>query len=76
MVNSVFTLLRIILGDFDFPGMVKSQPILGPLYFVTYVLAIFFILLVSANFVILTISIIQKKIDQGLVVKIRCPMWY
>ena len=49
MVNSIFTLLRIILGDFNFPSMVQAQPILGPLYFVTYVLAIFFILLVSAK---------------------------
>jgi hypothetical protein len=60
MVNSVFTLLRIILGDFDFPGMVKSQPILGPLYFVTYVLAIFFILLVSDNFLILIVLLNPK----------------
>ena len=22
------------------------------------------------------VSVIQEKIDQGLVVKIRCPMWY
>ena len=51
MVNSIFTLLRIILGDFDFPSMAKSQPILGPCYFVTYVLAIFFILLVKTFFV-------------------------
>ena len=49
MVNSIFTLLRIILGDFDFEGMAKSQPILGPTYFVSYALAIFFILLVSRN---------------------------
>ena len=63
MVNSIFTLLRIILGDFDFPSMAKSQPILGPCYFVTYVLAIFFILLVKILFcydILLKTNIIVK----------------
>ena len=46
IVESIFTLLRIILGDFDFPGMRAAQPALGPFYFFTYVIFIFFILLV------------------------------
>lgn len=43
--DSIFTLLRIILGDFDFPGMVHAQPELGPMYFFSYVVSVFFILL-------------------------------
>ena len=43
----IFTLLRIILGEFDFAGMMASQPILAPWYFFAYVIFIFFILLVS-----------------------------
>ena len=51
IVESVFTLLRIILGDFDFPGMRAAQPALGPLYFFTYVVGIFFILLVRFSII-------------------------
>ena len=51
-MESVFTLLRIILGDFDFPGMRAAQPALGPFYFFTYVIFIFFILLVRYHSVL------------------------
>ena len=46
LTDSVFTLLRTILGDFDFPAMNKAEPVLGPLFFMGYVLSIFFVLLV------------------------------
>ena len=52
MVNSGFTLLRIILGDFqeNLQLMITVQPVLGPTYFLSYVLVIFFILLVRSGF--------------------------
>jgi len=43
--SSSFTLLRALLGDFDFPAMYKAQPIYGPMFFVFYIFACFFILL-------------------------------
>lgn len=42
---SVFTLLRLILGDFDFDAMRQSSRIMGPVFFVSYVFVVFFILL-------------------------------
>jgi polycystin 2 len=38
-------LLRIILGDFDFQSLEKASPFFGPLYFITYVFFVFFVLL-------------------------------
>ena len=40
-----FTLFRIILGDFDFPTLESSSKILGPIYFLSYVFFVFFVLL-------------------------------
>ena len=46
LTDAVFTLLRTILGDFNFRGMVRAQPLLGPAFFTVYVLVVFFVLLV------------------------------
>jgi len=43
--NSIFTLFRIILGDFDFHSLEEANRILGPLYFILYVFFVFFVLL-------------------------------
>uniref|UniRef100_A0A8C8DTY3 Polycystin-2 n=1 Tax=Oryzias sinensis TaxID=183150 RepID=A0A8C8DTY3_9TELE len=43
--GSVFTQFRIILGDFDFFEIKEANPVLGPIYFITFVLFIFFILM-------------------------------
>ncbi|XP_065832466.1 polycystin-2-like [Oscarella lobularis] len=43
--SSVFTLFRIILGDFDFQALESANRILGPIFFVTYVFFVFFVLL-------------------------------
>ncbi|XP_074647871.1 polycystin-2-like isoform X2 [Tubulanus polymorphus] len=43
--DAVFTLLRIILGDFDFHEMERAHYILGPLYFLLYVFFVFFVLI-------------------------------
>ena len=40
-----YTLLRVILGDFDFEALEAANRILGPLFFLTYVFFVFFVLL-------------------------------
>ncbi|CAF3336661.1 unnamed protein product [Rotaria socialis] len=42
---SIFTLFRIILGDFDFEAILEAHRILGPIFFLTYVFFVFFVLL-------------------------------
>jgi polycystin 2 len=41
----VFTLFRIILGDFNFHELEQANRILGPAYFILYVFFVFFVLL-------------------------------
>jgi polycystin 2 len=43
--NAVFTLLRTILGDFDFHSLEAANRILGPIFFMTYFFFVFFVLL-------------------------------
>ena len=43
--TAVFTLLRTILGDFDFHSLEASNRILGPIFFMTYFFFVFFVLL-------------------------------
>uniref|UniRef100_A0A3B4YFM2 Polycystin-2 n=1 Tax=Seriola lalandi dorsalis TaxID=1841481 RepID=A0A3B4YFM2_SERLL len=42
---SIFTQFRIILGDFEFSQIEDANPVLGPIYFTTFVFFIFFILM-------------------------------
>ncbi|XP_037621018.1 polycystin-2 isoform X1 [Sebastes umbrosus] len=42
---SIFTQFRIILGDFEFSEIEEANPVLGPIYFATFVFFIFFILM-------------------------------
>ncbi|XP_045927352.1 polycystic kidney disease 2-like 1 protein [Micropterus dolomieu] len=44
-VKCIFTQFRIILGDFDFNAIDRANRVLGPIYFVTYVFFVFFVLL-------------------------------
>ncbi|XP_023564672.1 polycystic kidney disease 2-like 1 protein isoform X2 [Octodon degus] len=44
-IKCIFTQFRIILGDFDYNAINNANRILGPVYFVTYVFFVFFILL-------------------------------
>ncbi|XP_064572721.1 polycystin-2-like protein 1 [Zonotrichia leucophrys gambelii] len=44
-VKCIFTQFRIILGDFDYNSIDNANRVLGPLYFVTYVFFVFFVLL-------------------------------
>lgn len=41
-----FTQFRIILGDFEFSEIQEANPVLGPIYFNSFVFFIFFILMV------------------------------
>jgi len=43
--DAIFTLLRTILGDFDFHAIERADPFLGPLFFLAYVFFVFFVLL-------------------------------
>ncbi|XP_069023979.1 polycystin-2 isoform X1 [Embiotoca jacksoni] len=42
---SIFTQFRIILGDFNLSEIEEANPVLGPIYFTTFVFFIFFILM-------------------------------
>ena len=43
--DSIFTLLRTILGDFDFYALEKANRVMGPIFFLAYVFFVFFVLL-------------------------------
>ncbi|XP_045678608.1 polycystic kidney disease 2-like 2 protein isoform X2 [Phyllostomus hastatus] len=43
--NSIFAQFRIVLGDFNFAGIQQASPVLGPIYFITFIFFVFFILL-------------------------------
>lgn len=47
MITSIITLMRMFLGDFDYNMLERANYILGPIYFVSYILLVFFILLVN-----------------------------
>jgi len=44
-MDSVYTLFRIILGDFNFREIQDANRILGPIFFITYVFFVFFVLI-------------------------------
>ena len=48
--DAIFTLLRTILGDFNFHEIEAANRVLGPIFFLSYVFFVFFVLLVSLNF--------------------------
>ena len=43
--DSLFTLFRIILGDFDFVSLEQANRVLGPMFFILYVFFVFFVLI-------------------------------
>ena len=45
MYNTVFALIRTILGDFDFKSLEAANNIFGPIYFFCFVFFVFFVLL-------------------------------
>lgn len=48
-VTSILTMIRMILGDFQYNLIEDANRVLGPIYFLTYILLVFFILLVSGR---------------------------
>ncbi|XP_013778837.1 polycystin-2-like [Limulus polyphemus] len=44
-LKAIFTLLRVILGDFNFNEIEEANRVLGPLYFLSYVFFVFFVLM-------------------------------
>ncbi|XP_029962580.1 polycystic kidney disease 2-like 1 protein [Salarias fasciatus] len=44
-MKCIFTQFRIILGDFDYDAIDRANRVLGPMYFLTYVFFVFFVLL-------------------------------
>ena len=42
---ALFTQFRLILGDFDFQGIKQANRVWGPVWFITYVLLVFFVLM-------------------------------
>ncbi|KAA0196751.1 Polycystin 2 [Fasciolopsis buskii] len=44
-MTSVYTLFRIILGDFDFASLERANSVFGPIYFIVYVFFVFFVLI-------------------------------
>ena len=47
ITDSVFTLFRMILGDFNFKAIESASTFLGPVYFLSYIFFVFFVLLVK-----------------------------
>ena len=45
--DTTYTQLRLILGDFNFADIEQAHEVLGPMYFISYVFFVFFILMVS-----------------------------
>ncbi|KAK4468192.1 hypothetical protein MN116_008352 [Schistosoma mekongi] len=44
-ITVIFTLFRIILGDFDFNALETANRVFGPIYFIVYVFFVFFVLI-------------------------------
>ena len=49
MYSASVTQFRLILGDFDFPAIEKAHRFWGPVYFITYVFMVFFVLMVCST---------------------------
>ncbi len=48
--TAIFTLLRTILGDFNFHEIEAANRVLGPIFFLCYVFFVFFVLLVRKTY--------------------------
>lgn len=49
----MFTLLRTILGDFNYLEIESANRILAPIYFLSYIFLVFFVLLVMISSILL-----------------------
>ena len=48
ITKCIFTQFRMVLGDFDFPGIRSAHPVLGPMYFFIFIFLVLFILMVCS----------------------------
>lgn len=49
MINSFFSLFRILIGDFDFQGIRTADYVLGPIFFASYLIVCLYIFSVSIS---------------------------
>lgn len=42
-----WSVMRMVLADFDYVGVQQANPVLGPIYFFSFILIVYFILIVS-----------------------------
>lgn len=70
-----FTQFRIILGDFELSQIEEANPVLGPIYFTTFVFFIFFILMVSKAVTcyvqVLSVFVLSKQTPKFLFLPIQ-----
>ncbi|SPP86303.1 polycystic kidney disease 2-like 2 protein [Drosophila guanche] len=65
-VTAVLTMIRMILGDFQYNLIQQSNRVLGPIYFLTYIVLVFFILLNMFLAIIMqTYNAVKNEITQG-----------
>ncbi|EDW04156.1 polycystic kidney disease 2-like 2 protein isoform X1 [Drosophila grimshawi] len=65
-VTSILTMIRMILGDFQYNLIEEANRVLGPIYFLTYILLVFFILLNMFLAIIMeTYNSVKSEITQG-----------
>ncbi|XP_017156666.1 polycystic kidney disease 2-like 2 protein isoform X1 [Drosophila miranda] len=65
-LTSVLTMIRMILGDFQYNLIQQSNRVLGPIYFLTYIVLVFFILLNMFLAIIMqTYNSVKNEITQG-----------
>lgn len=61
-----------MVGDIDFPSILKAHPVLGPIFFVTFVFFVFFVLLnmflaiIDESYKTTKAELIQQKNDVTL----------
>ncbi|KAH8419463.1 hypothetical protein KR222_005913, partial [Zaprionus bogoriensis] len=65
-ITSILTMIRMILGDFQYNLIEQANRVLGPIYFITYILLVFFILLNMFLAIIMeTYNSVKSEITQG-----------
>ncbi|RTG82257.1 uncharacterized protein DC041_0002670 [Schistosoma bovis] len=70
--QTTYSLFRIMVGDIDFPSILKAHPVLGPIFFVTFVFFVFFVLLnmflaiIDESYKTTKAELIQQKNDVTL----------
>lgn len=80
--DSVFTLMRTILGDFDYLAIEKANRVLGPVYFLSYIFFVFFVLLnmflaiINDTYSDVKSSYMQKPLPVGKFIKDKMKQIY